>query len=333
MTDVVARRDLRTPAVYALRTPAVAVCYYAGGRLGLLYELRVDGSVVSPVWPPTGIAVASLLLLGPRVWPGIALGALLVIAHLTDLGPTSLALLFANTAAPLCAYRLLRRAGFRTDLGRLRDCLSLVFLGGFAAMLVSSTIAAGLLVASGDLPSGSFWSVWLPWWVGDAMGVLLVAPLLLVLPRVRSPAHWSRWKEAVGLVLVAGAVVPFATHSAGSLLFVVYPLLIWSALRFELPGSMLCALFASVLATEAAAQRSGPFAHVSDMQIMVNLHAFNAAAALTALLLSAVITEQHNTRRSVERACKELVEVLEHLTAGEPAPHGRPQREEGPGAR
>ncbi|MET8893788.1 MASE1 domain-containing protein [Streptomyces albogriseolus] len=327
---MVARQDLRTPAVYVLQTLAVAACYYAGGRLGLLYELRVNGSVVSPIWPPTGIAVASLLLLGPRVWPGIALGALLVIAHLTSPGPTSLGLLFGSTAAPLCAYLLLRRAGFRTDLGRLRDCLTLVFLGGFAAMLVSSTTGAVLLVVSGDAPAGRFWSVWLPWWVGDAMGVLLIAPVLLVLPRVRSPVHWSRWKEAVVLAAVTGVLVPFVTHSPASLLFSVYPLLIWAALRFELPGSMLCALFASVLATGAATARTGPFGRLSDIQIMINLHAFNAAAALTALLLSAVITEQRNTRRSVERACQELVEVLEHLTAGESAP-GRPQREADPG--
>ncbi|MEU5464723.1 MASE1 domain-containing protein [Streptomyces althioticus] len=333
MTDVVARQDLRTPALYVLQTLAVAACYYAGGRLGLVYELRIDGSVVSPIWPPTGIAVASLLLLGPRVWPGIALGALLVVAHLTSLRLNSLGLLFAHTAAPLSAYWLLRRAGFRTDLGRLRDCLSLVFLGGFAAMLVSSTVAAGVLVASGDLPSGSFWSVWLPWWVGDAMGVLLIAPVLLLLPRVRTPVQWSRWKEATALVVVTAVLVPVVTHTQASLLFVVYPLLIWSALRFELPGSTLCALFASFLATDAAAHRTGPFDHLSDTYIMITLHAFNAAAALTSLLLSAVITEQHNTRRSVELACKELVEVLEHLTAGEPAPHGRPQREEGPGAR
>ncbi|MGX1158758.1 integral membrane sensor domain MASE1 [Streptomyces albogriseolus] len=332
MAGVVARQDLRAPAVYVLQTLAVAACSYAGGRLGLLYELRVDGSVVSPIWPPTGIAVASLLLLGPRVWPGITLGAMLVIVHLTSLSPVSLGLLFGSTAAPLCAYLLLRWDGFRTDLGRLRDCLSLVFLGGFAAMLVSSTIGAVLLVVSGDLPAGRFWSVWLPWWVGDAMGVLLIAPVLLLLPRVRSPVHWSRWKEAVALAAVTGVLMPIVTHSPASLLFSVYPLLIWAALRFELPGSMLCALYASVLATGAATARAGPFEGLSDMQIMINLHAFNAASALTALLLSAVVTEQHNTRRSVEQACQELVEVLEHLTGGESAPHARPQRETDPGA-
>ncbi|MEY7979259.1 MASE1 domain-containing protein [Streptomyces pilosus] len=319
MACVVARQDLRTPAVFVLETLAVAACYYAGGRLGLLRELTVAGAVVSPLWPPTGVAVAALLVLGPRCWAGIALGALLVLTHLTSLEPASVGVLVGNTAAPVAGYLLLRRVGFRTDLSRLRDCLALVFLGAFAAMLISSSTGAALLVATGDLPGRGFWGVWLAWWVGDAMGVLLVTPLLLLLPRLRFPLPRARWKEAVGLAVVAGCLVPPATRSPASLLFAIYPLLIWAALRFRLPGSMPCALYASVLATVAATDRIGPFAHMTDVQVLVNLQAFNGAMALTSLLLSAVITEQQHTRRSVERACQELVEVLEHLTAGETA--------------
>ncbi|MFD7702094.1 MASE1 domain-containing protein [Streptomyces caelestis] len=326
MACVVARQDLRTPVVLVLETLVVAACCYAGGRLGLLRELTVEGAVVSPIWPPTGVAVAFLLMLGPRCWAGIALGALLVLMHLTSLRLASVGVLVGNTAAPVCGYFLLRKAGFRTDLSRLRDCLSLVFLGAFGAMLISSSIGAALLVGTGDLPAGSVWRVWLAWWVGDAMGVLLITPVLLQLPRVRAPAHLGRWKEAVGLVVVAGCLVPLATFSPASLLFVIYPLLILAALRFELPGSMLCALFSSVLATSAAVERAGPFRHLSDVEVMVNLQAFNGAMALTSLLLSAVIAEQHHTRRSVERACQELVEVLEHLAAGEAA--ARPPRDE-----
>ncbi|WP_142167608.1 MASE1 domain-containing protein [Streptomyces sp. SLBN-134] len=322
---MVARQDLRTPAVFVLETLAVAACYYAGGRLGLLRDLTVSGAVVSPLWPPTGVAVACLLVLGLRCWAGIALGALLILVHLTSLRWTSLGVLAGNTLAPVCGYLLLRRAGFRIELSRLRDCLYLVFLGAFSAMLISSTTGALTLFATGDLPAGDFWGVWLAWWVGDAMGVLLVTPVLLVLYRARAPVHWARWKEAVGLAVITAVLVPLATHSPGSVLFSIYPLLIWAALRFELTGSMLCALFASVMATTAATDRIGPFRHLTDVQVMINLQAFNMAMALTALLLSAVITEQHNTRRSVERACQELVEVLEHLTAGESAP-ARPPR-------
>ncbi|MFE0457307.1 MASE1 domain-containing protein [Streptomyces sp. NPDC058914] len=326
MAAVVGTSELRRPAVLAMETVAVAACYYAAGRLGLLRELVVEGAVFTPIWPPSGVAVACLLILGIRAWAGIALGAFLVIMSLTSLRPDVLVNMVGNTAAPVLAYLMLRRVGFRSDLARLRDGMSLVFLGALTAMLLSSTIGVGLLVVTDRLATDSFWPVWLAWWVGDAMGVLLVTPVLLLLHNLRSPPPLARWKEATGLALITLALVPLATHSHISLLFLVYPLLIWAALRFQLAGSMLCALLASVLATLSATDRVGPFAELTRIEVMVKLQAFNGTMALTALLLSAVITEQRNTRRSVERACQELAEVLEHLTAGD-TPHGRPPKE------
>ncbi|MFC9913142.1 MASE1 domain-containing protein [Streptomyces sp. NPDC127197] len=325
---MVGTEDLRWPVVFALQTLAVAGGYYAAGWLGLLRHLVVEGAVVTPIWPPTGVAVACLLVLGMRCWPGIALGALLVMMTLTTFRPAAVGILAGNTAAPVCGYLMLRKVGFRTDLGRLRDGLALVFLCALTAMVISATVGAGLLVLTGRLAAPEFWPVWMAWWVGDAMGVLIVTPVLLLLHGLRRPLHVTRWKEALGLAVIACGVVPVATHSSVSLLFLVYPLLIWAVLRFQLAGSMLCALFTSIMATVAATDRAGPFAGLTRVEVMTKLQAFNGAMALTALLLSAVITEQRNTRRSVERACQELVEVLEHLTAGE-SPSGRPARGDG----
>ncbi|MFI7296038.1 MASE1 domain-containing protein [Streptomyces sp. NPDC050121] len=326
MAAVVGTSDLRRSAVFAIETLAVALSYYAAGRLGLMRELVVEGAVFTPIWPPTGVAVACLLIFGLRAWAGIAFGALLVIMSLTSLHPTVIGTLVGNTAAPVCAYLMLRKVGFRNDLARLRDGLALVFLGALTAMLLSSTVGVGLLVLTDRLDARSFWPVWSAWWVGDTMGVLIVTPVLLVLHQVRRPLRLSRWKEASGMALIACVLVPLATQSPVSLLFLVYPLLIWAALRFQLAGSMLCALFTSVMATVAATDAGGPFEHLTRVEVMIKLQAFNGTMALTALLLSAVITEQHNTRRSVERACQELVEVLEHLTAGD-APPGRPTKD------
>ena len=311
--------------MFVLQTLAVAVCYYAAGRLGLMRQLVVEGAVFTPIWPPTGVAVACLLILGIRACAGIALGVVLVIMSITSLHPVLLINVVGNTAAPVCACLLLRRVGFRTDLARLRDGLALVFLAALSAMLLSATVGAGVLVLTGKLAEQSFWPVWLAWWVGDAMGVLIVTPVLLLLAGVRRPPGLSRWKEATGLALVSLALVPLAAFSPAGLLFLVHPLLIWAALRFQLAGSMLCALFASVLATVAATDRTGPFARLTQVEVMIELQLFNGTMALTALLLSAVIMEQRSTRRSVERACQELVEVLEHLTAGE-IPAGRPAK-------
>ncbi|WP_181139959.1 MASE1 domain-containing protein [Streptomyces sp. Ru71] len=324
MAAVVATQDLRRPAVLTLQALAVAACYYAAGRLGLMRQLVVESSVVTPIWPASGVAVAALLILGLAVWPGIALGTLLVIESIASVQLDVLGTILGNTLAPVCACLMLRRAGFRLSLSRLRDGLLLVFLGALTAMLISSFAGVGLLVATGKLPTDDFWPVWLAWWVGDAMGVLIVTPLLLMLYTLRRPLPLTRWKEAVVLALITCALVPLSTHSTLSVLFLVYPLLIWAALRFRLAGSMLCALLTSVLATVAATDRVGPFADLTRIEVMIKLQAFNGSMALTALLLSAVITEQLNTRRSVERACQELVEVLEHLTAGEPPPRRAP---------
>ncbi|WP_443063622.1 MASE1 domain-containing protein [Streptomyces sp. NBC_00663] len=320
---MVSTDKLHWTGVLALQTLAVAGCYYAAGRLGLLRNLAVEGAVFTPIWPPTGIAVAALLLLGLRVWPGIALGSLFVIMHLTSLRPEVLGNLVGNTAAPVCACLMLRAVGFRTDLSRLRDGLALVFLGALTGMLISATVGVGMLVLTDRLHGHGFWAVWLAWWVGDAMGVLIVTPLLLVLHTATWPPPLARWREATALTVVTCGAVLLVTHSSLSVLFLVYPLLIWTALRFQLAGSMLCALLTSVVATVAATERAGPFAGLNEIEVMIKLQAFNGTMALTALLLSAVITEQRNTRRSVERACQELVEVLEHLTAGS-APRGGP---------
>lgn len=324
--------ELRRPGALGLQTLAIALGYLAAGRLGLIRQLVVGGAVYTPIWPPTGIALACLLILGLRCWPGIALGALLVILSLSGLSPLSLLIVLGNTAAPVASYLMLRGVGFRTDMNRLRDGLALVFLGAFTGMLISPTVGVSLLVLDDALPAREFGAVWLAWWVGDAMGVLLVTPILLTVYRMRPPLRLGRWQEALMLAVTAAVLVPLATRSSLSLLFIVYPLLIWTSLRFQFMGSMLCALFASVMATLTATDAAGPFGRLSDTEVMIKLQVFNGTMALTALLLSAVIMEQRHTRRTVERACQELIQVLDHLAAGQPGARAGPARSgsEGP---
>ncbi|MFD7260372.1 MASE1 domain-containing protein [Streptomyces sp. NPDC059874] len=307
----------RFPAVL-LPILAVAVAYYASGRLGLRHRVVVEGAMVTPLWPPTGIAVACLLWLGIRVWPGIALGTYLAIESISSFDASGLGIVAGNTLAPVCAYALLRRVGFRVELDRLRDGLALVFLGGLLPMLISATAGTWTLVLSGDLPLAQFWPTWSAWWAGDAMGVLIVTPLLLVLPTVRLPDDAYRVAEAAALLTAAGVVTFVATRSSLSLLFLVFPLLIWAAVRFQLAGSAPCALLVSVLAISSAIDREGPFAGHTLFEIMVNLQALNGAAALTGLLLSALVTEQNNVRLKIEQVCEDLAELVDHLSHGKP---------------
>lgn len=306
-------------AVAGLSILGVALVYWAGGRLGLLTQVVVGGVHVTPLWPPTGVAVAGLLLLGLRVWPGIALGALLVIAGFGAITPVSFAIAAGNTLAPVVAVLLLARVGFRIELDRLRDGVALVFLGALASTLISASSACLLLVSEGALAPHQFWPVWAAWWTGDAMGVLVVTPLLLAVRAARMPRDvpLRRWAEALGLLVVTAVTVLTATRSPLSLLFLVLPVVMWAALRFQLLGAAPCVLVVSVFAVPAAVDRIGPFADHGLLAVMVQVQALNGVAALTGLLLAAVTTERENTLVTIEQACIALAEVVNRLAPGE----------------
>ncbi|MEU5536086.1 MASE1 domain-containing protein [Streptomyces sp. NPDC020362] len=313
---VVRRERLRHGGRVALEMGALAALYFGSAKLGLIQELVRHQ--VTPLWPPSGIAVAGLLILGLRVWPGIALGAFLVNVSLGPSPLAVLAIMAGNTLAPVCSYALLRRAGFRNELDRFRDALALIFLGAFTGMLISSTVGTATLVLSGVQSAGDFWRTWSVWWTGDAMGVLVVAPFLLVLRSARRPrgVPSSRWVEALLLVAATlGVGVLEATDAP--LLFLGFPLLIWAAFRFQLAGAAPCALAVSLFAIIAAAHRSGPFAGHDLLITMITLQAFNGSAALTALLLSAVVSERNENQREIARACGQLAGMVAKIAAGD----------------
>jgi len=311
------------PVNAALRTTitilAVALAYYATAQVGLVLAL-VKGQV-TPLWLPTGISVAALLMSGVRLWPGIAIGAFCTnVALGTGFGAVVL-ITVGNTAAPLVAWYLLTRFGLRPRLDRLRDAMLLVFAGAFGAMTVSAAIGTAALkidniVAWQDLPA-----VFSVWWTGDAMGVLVFTPLLLTLPR-----QWNapprRLLEAVALLVVTAGLSLFVTTSHLRLLFLVFPMLVWAALRFQHAVAAPCAVIISVAAVLSAA--NGLFSPTDVLTTMIVLQAFNGSVALTGLILSAVTSERNQARQAIERACEQLAEtVARHQQVGVPKRLGR----------
>lgn len=306
---------LRAVGVAGARNVAVATAYWLAGLGGL--QLALVHDQVTPLWPSTGVALAALLLLGPRVWPGIALGAFAVNLAI---GPTFVAVLViaaGNTAAPVVAYLLLRRVGFQPSLRTLTDALALVFIGGLGATLISATVGSLTLLVAGVVTPATLVSTWSVWWTGDAMGVLLVAPLLLVMATARP--SWTRsplrWVEAVGLLCAAAVATTLAVRSDTALLFPAYPFVVWAAVRFQLSVAMPCAIAGSLVATVAAGSDAGPFAGVELAVTMVSLQSLNFSLALIALLLSAIISERDQAHHAIEDTCQKLTDALTQLGA------------------
>jgi integral membrane sensor domain MASE1 len=314
MAPVAVSGTFRQRGVVVVQILVVAAAYYGSAKLGLLQQL-VRGQV-TPLWPPTGIALVGLLLFGLRVWPGVALGALLINAPAGPSAWAVICIVAGDTLAPVCSYALLRRAGFRTDLQRLRDAMALIVPGALAGTLVSSTVGSAVLVAAGALPGRRFWSTWSVWWTGDAMGVLAVTPLLLVAYHASRPRAVPviRWLEAAVLLAGTGLVTYLATSVSGfSLLFLPFPFLIWAAFRFHLLGATPCTLVVVVIAVVEAARETGQFSHHTLFTNMITLQAFNGTTALTALLLAVVVRQRNQTHREIERLCTRLSGLLAQL--------------------
>lgn len=293
-----------------LQILALAAVWYVAARLGLLAG-TINGNV-SPFWPPTGVSLAALVIFGGRVWPGITLAAIPI--ELTLL-PAAPALMSAagDTLAPVCAYLLLRRAGFRLELDRLKDALVLVFLGAFAGMLVSATLGTVIRLVASEIPAGGFWSAWLVWWTGDVMGVLVVVPLLLTLRTLHLPrsVSWRRGAEYTVLLTASTVVAVLGVHYDA--LYLAFPIIVWAALRFQLTGAAPCALIVSVVTIDAAIRGNGPFAGQDLLMRMPSLQIYNGALVLTALLMAVIIRDRDRSRFEVDRTITRLTEVIDHI--------------------
>jgi integral membrane sensor domain MASE1/anti-sigma regulatory factor (Ser/Thr protein kinase) len=293
------------PALWAI---AVALVYFGSAKLGLALAFATPS--VTAIWPPTGLALAALVLGGLRLWPGVALGAFL--ANVTTDVPfaTAIGITFGNTLEAVVGASLLAWFGSRPDLRRLRDIFGLVAL----AAVLSTTISATVGVASlhlWDAPSQDLWTDWRVWWLGDMGGDLLVASFLLV-----AVTHWpyreapGRWVEAAVLAgaLVSVGLVVFS-HSAGTA-YAVFPFLIWAALRFLQPGATAAALVIAAIAVAFTANGSGQFVQPSEDDSLLLAQTFSAVCGLTALVLATVTGQRTRAERKARRISNTLQSEL-----------------------
>ena len=275
-----------------LQLALIAVAYWLAARLSLSLAL-VHGQV-TPVWPPTGIALVAFLLLGRGAWPAIALAAFAVNLPIGPSPVGAAAIAAGNTLAPLVAVELLRRADFHRQLDRLRDAIALIVIGALGGMAISATIGSSVLVLSGSVEVANFWSTWAVWWTGDAMGVLLVAPLLLSLlaPARPSPASGEgkfQLLELAALLAATGIVTYVVFQNRLGLQYLVLLIIMVAAWRYRLRGSAPAALLASGVAIWSAINGTGPFSGETLLGKMVTLQVFNVSVALTSFLVAAFV--------------------------------------------
>lgn len=281
----------------------VMAAYFIAADLG--FEVAVLAEQVTTVWAPSGIAMAALLLWGRALWPAVWLGAFLANAGSSAPLWTAAVIASGNTLEAVAAAWLLRRdPAFDLRLRRLRDAARLIVLGAALATAISATIGVATLCLAALQPWDRFLSLWAAWWIGDALGVLVVAPAILTVTasvRGDAPRHWI---SVVALVLGSVAITAIvfgqafgATMGDGVLHYVMFPIVAVAAVRVGQPGTALVILAVSAGAIWQTVAGAGPFASADLNRGLIRLQAFMAVLATTGLMLAAVISERLTGQR------------------------------------
>lgn len=292
--------------------------YVGAAKLGI--QLPVSKGVITPVWAPSGIALAALLILGLRYWPAVAVGAFVANATSEASAGVAAGIAVGNTLEALVGAALVRRIGFRPGLDRVRSVLALVVGGALVSTAIAATNGVTVLTVAGQAPD-SFANAWLLWWFGDAVGDLWVAPLLLVLYASR------RWRPdfpqvVEGVVLLGGlAAVSAVVFLAGAWRYpyVIFPFLLWGALRFRQVGAATTSFLVGAFGTWGAVAGTMPIGVEGATERVQVIQALFALVTVSMLFLGATLSEREASREKLLQTTSLLGEAqaLAHIGSWE----------------
>ncbi|MGA7936131.1 MAG: PAS domain S-box protein [Kovacikia sp.] len=313
-----------------LAAGAIAIaCFLAANLAADSLNLGVKAS---PVWPPAGIALASLLLYGRQMWLGIGLGMLLFAFSLGVSWSVAGVAAAGSTLGAIAGNELLHRIKFRLSLGSLRDVLGFIALAVLLSPSINATISSFNACFAGIEPWGNFGAHWGTIWLGDGIGILVVTPLLLTWLGKPLPGQlslqwfWQKWQQnlefrqkaieifiwAILLVSVSWIVFQSPTQTEIAhfpLEYLPFPLIFWAALRLGQRGTVLGSLIVSGIAISGVVRHGGPFlakTNGSVWQAIFSLQAFVGIITITALVLAAAVAER-------QQAVDHLLKSKEHF--------------------
>jgi len=285
----------------------LTVVYFIAGKFGLM--LASLHASASPVWPPAGIALAAMLVLGYRAWPAIFVGAFLVNVTTAGNVATSLAIASGNTLEALCGAWLVNRfAGGTTVFDRPQGVFKFALAAVFST-IIGPAFGVTSLALAGFADWANYGAIWLTWWLGDTTGDLLTAPLI-ILWSIASKRRWNT-KEAVevGILLLLLVVLSEAvfggwlTISARNypIAFICGPIVIWTAFRFTQRETATGIFILSAIAIWGTLHGFGPFVTETENQSLLALQSWTAVLTITAMALSAGMVERRRSEEELQQ--------------------------------
>jgi signal transduction histidine kinase/integral membrane sensor domain MASE1 len=273
--------------------------YVAVAKFCLLLSSNPDW--VTPVWPLSGLVLAVLIHFGLRLWPGIFIGDILVAWSIAIPVEVSWGIAVGTTAeAVICAGLLRQLAANPPSLDNLREMIGLIVIAAFIAIPSGATISTASYLLGGLIAEQDVARVWMTWWTGDVMGVLVVTPLVIVWAN----SSWrlpTAHRVLEGLMLFGSLAIAtrliFAAYTNYS--YLLFPLIIWAALRFGQRGNTLAIAVVSIITIWTTALGDGPFALATVNASLIFLQTFLGVLTTAGLLLSVLIAERQQNEESL----------------------------------
>lgn len=295
----------------------VAAAYFVIGKFGLQFALLHKSA--SAIWPATGLAIASILLWGFRIWPAIFIGAFLV--NVTTTGGVLMSLMIAtgNTLEAVAGASLtVAYARGRHAFARPRDVVRFWFLGCMVAALIGATIGVTSLCLTGSALWKHFLPLWRTWWLGDAVGGFIGAAVILLWagkPSVARDRHHLLESAVVFSFIAILGLLVFNNKLLHQSLSVL-PALMWAAFRLGRRETALAVLLVAAIGTWGTFRGTGPFVHpsMSINEALLMLQSYVAVLAVTHMTIASVVAERQRAVTRLRATRDELERRVEDRT-------------------
>jgi len=288
----------------------LAAIYFGAARFALL--LAIPPGYATALWPPSGIALAALLVVGPRLWPGVWLGSLLANLSIDASLPAASIIATGSTLQALVLSALIRRhVGIPYRFRNVQQVVKFFALSALGAT-VAPTIALIALAVLYPLPGADLFANWWTWWQGDTCGILIFTPLILSWS-VRGTVQWTPRKVLEGIVLAA--LLLAATHVvfAGGIgrTFIIVPFIVWAAFRFgQREVTTAIAVVCAMALWYTLSSDVGPFAITPLNESLLLLLTFISTVVFGGLVLCAVISELNRAMSELQSRVLERTRML-----------------------
>lgn len=309
-------RQLNNPRYYG-KVFLLFAAYFLAARIGL--SINPVNKFASLVWAPSGIAFAALLTQGVKIWPGVFLAAFF--ANFLNGAPLipALGIATGNTLEPIVGAYLCAGPLKDFSIEKFEHVKRFLLCSVLLSTAVSASVGVASLSTANLIPPGQHGLTWFQWWVGDAIGILTYAPLLLVCWELewKNSQLWKRPIEKILLTLslmaanflvFTGAFGPGITkHLKGPF---VFPFLLWAVIRFGMPGAVFTSFLTSMFAIVATSLGHGPFGGLPPNDQALQLGIFITVVTMIQLVIASVVVDREKSKVRLAQTNAELSSAL-----------------------